>query len=463
MTALVKTKTLQLDNYRDGYGFDVLMGRANYKCIRYSGWCNACPYVGKTGSMRNCPDYHDCHYVLAREQVKASPRRSINSAYFLAAPWAREEPGQVLVCDEADELPDLVCDHAGVEVSERQRREWELPAFPRVRSARSNVGQPFLEMTGWLEKARDVLRREWQALGKRSDARRLAQCERLGIEIGRAYNAMAWSDEGWHLQSGNGKLVAKPLTARHHFPGWFGAAQTVVLMSATIGGDGSTLAQGLGIGDGYAFQSVPNRWPAEDRPVWIPADAPRIGGKAKLADYEHQADLAARAILDCPPDWSGLVLCTSKAETKRVADRLARRGLQDRVWVTPEKHGGRWAGTETHAALWEERRQRVPGSLCVSWNFWRGYDGLDERIVLAMKTPFAPRGEPGSYQAEKVRADGAMYHWRAANRLAQGCGRTRRGRDEDYGEGTGLVGVLDQNFRMVKKHLPRDFLEAVVQ
>jgi Rad3-related DNA helicase len=158
-----------------------------------------------------------------------------------------------------------------------------------------------------------------------------------------------------------------------------------------------------------------------------------------------------------------LVLCTSKAETKRVADRLARRGLQNRVWVTPEKHGGRWAGTETHAALWEERRQQVPGSLCISWNFWRGYDGLDERIVLAMKTPFSPRGEPGSYQAERVRADGAMYHWRAANRLAQGCGRTRRGREEDYGAENGLVGVLDQNFRMVKKHLPQDFLEAIVQ
>jgi Rad3-related DNA helicase len=233
-------------------------------------------------------------------------------------------------------------------------------------------------------------------------------------------------------------------------------------MSATIGGDGSTLAEALGLGE-FAFRNVPHRWPPEDRPIWIPEDAPRLGGKAKPADYEHQADLLAKGLRTCPPEWSGLILTTSKAEARRVAGRLAERGFGDRVWVTPEKHRGRWAGTQLHTQLWGEEKRKRDGALCVTWNFWRGFDGLDEKIVAVMKAPFAPRGEPGSYQAEKVRAEGAMYHWRTANKLAQGVGRTRRGRDEDYGPGSGFVAVLDGNYRMVKKHLPVDFAEAVRQ
>lgn len=459
VTALVKTKALQEDNYGLGYGFDVLEGSGNYKCVKQPGtWCNACQYVGKGNGMRDCRDYEVCEYVIARETAKHSVRRCLNYAYYLSAEWPRAEPSQVLVCDEADELPDLVVEHAGVEVGEKARREWDLPPFPLVRSARSMIGDPINQALGWLETSRAILRRTW----KISDGEKKRRCERLGMEVGRAYNALWFNAEEWYLKSKPGKFEAKPLTAKHHFPAWFSGSETVLLMSATIGGDGSTLAEALGLGE-FAFRSVPHRWPPEDRPIWIPENAPKLGGKAKPADYEHQADLLAEGLRSCPSEWSGLILTTSKAEAKRVAGRLASRGFEDRVWLTPEKHQGRWAGTQTHLQLWNEEKQKRQGALCVSWNFWRGFDGLDEKIVVAMKAPFAPRGEPGSYQAERVRAEGKLYQWRTANRLAQGCGRTRRGRDEDYGVGSGLVAVLDSNYRMIKKHLPNDFMEAVVQ
>ena len=68
------------------------------------------------------------------------------------------------------------------------------------------------------------------------------------------------------------------------------------------------------------------------------------------------------------------------------------------------------------------------------------------------------------YERERMQFDGKMYYWRTANRLAQGLGRTRRGRREDYDiDGcNGVVGIFDGNWKRVRKYLPEDVLEAVV-
>ena len=150
-------------------------------------------------------------------------------------------------------------------------------------------------------------------------------------------------------------------------------------------------------------------------------------------------------------------MVTRKTEAHLVAERLARLDLQDRVWVPPAGKG-----TDEMLRLWRDRKARVPGSIIVHWDFWRGYDGLDEKILLIFKCPFPSLGS--EYERERMHFDGKMYYWRTANRLAQGLGRTRRGRPEDYDVGVcnGVVGIFDGNWKRVRKYLPEDVLEAVV-
>jgi len=472
ITALVKTKQLQDVNYGGIYGFDVLKGRANYRCAKpgrehlSAGECDH----ADTG-MHRCPSSPACPYLVQKAVVRASPKASLNYSYWLAARWPRQDPPRVLVLDEADELPDIVTDHAGTTITEKQRLDWSLPDFPRVSGTVSLLAHenPMDKVFEWLEKSRIVLREHYKKLlasdNQVARARR-RQCESLGMSVGNALDALRMSEEGWYVRSGPAALhgkpgfIAKPLTARFHFPRWFNLSETVLLMSATIGNP-DPLAGELGV-NFSAFRSVPSQWAPDMRQVLIPEEVPKLGKKAGESAYELQADLARDIIGDCPGDWAGIALVTSKFEAQNVANRLASRGFEDRVWLLPERDGRHFLGTGEQTALWQARKARVPNSIMVSWNHWRGYDGLDERLLLVFKTPFPRIGAPGSYENEQMRAGGAMYHWRTANMLAQGCGRTRRGREQDYGPENGLVAVLDGNWTRVRKHLSEDFLSAIV-
>jgi Rad3-related DNA helicase len=185
--------------------------------------------------------------------------------------------------------------------------------------------------------------------------------------------------------------------------------------------------------------------------------------KSKNKDYQRQADEIAGAILGCPDDWCGIVHVTRKAEAGLLADRLARRGLQDRVWVPPTEQGGKWLGTQDQVLAWEQRKAEVPNSIMVSWQFWQGFDGLSERICIVAKTPFPSL--QSEYEKQRMQYSHRFYNQRTAWALIQALGRTRRGREQDYDteeEMRGYVAIGDGNWTRVKRYLSEDFLEAMV-
>jgi len=94
---------------------------------------------------------------------------------------------------------------------------------------------------------------------------------------------------------------------------------------------------------------------------------------------------------------------------------------------------------------------------------WMGFDGLAERIVIAAKAPFGDVGD--EYEKQRSNYDRRMYLQRAAWKLEQGLGRTRRGRPGDYdveGEKRGLVAIADASYRGFKNYLSESLKEALV-
>ena len=81
----------------------------------------------------------------------------------------------------------------------------------------------------------------------------------------------------------------------------------------------------------------------------------------RAAALAAQADEIAKAIKDCPGNWSGIIHTSSTAEAPRLAERLARRGLQDRVWVAPKG-----LSTEQMADAWHDRARKKPGSINIA-------------------------------------------------------------------------------------------------
>ena len=70
-----------------------------------------------------------------------------------------------------------------------------------------------------------------------------------------------------------------------------------------------------------------------------------------------------------------------------------------------------------------------------------------------------------AFDLQPVRTDVFGFPDMPAQQLQQGCGRTRRGREQDYdlnGERRGLVVVADENWHRVRKYLDDDFRESMV-
>jgi len=476
---LVKTKFLQ-EQYEQEYGGDVLYGRQNYPCFHpdthRGATCGECLFLEE--GMHKCP--HQCAYLTAKAKAASSPFAILNYAYWMTSRRFREKHApQVLVLDEAHSVPDEITSFCGCTITDKHRTDWQLPAFPRITEGGKGMfvntdHNPVADAMGWLEAARTklgehYLRLKGEAKGdtdaSRKARKRLTRCERLGRKLRTTLDALRSSPSDWFIRSGKNALrfgkdkrpgiVAKPLTARHHFKDYFLDGYTTLMMSATIG-NAHTFALECGITK-YDAKVVPHRFTPQMRPVYA-LDVPGMGRKATNADFEHQADAIAQAVRSVDPAWSGLVLVSRKREARLLADRLARRGLQDRVFVPPG-WGSETTATNKQLQAWENRKRQVPNSLCITWAFWQGFDGRDERICIVAKAPFPFIGS--AFERARMKYSGKMFLQRTAWMLEQGLGRTRRGRDEDYGPGSGLVCIADRNWRRVRKYLSRSTMEAI--
>lgn len=479
-TSLCRTKALQRENYGHLYGFDVLFGRRNYPCIHKDAHDGAtageCLFSER--GMHKCPDASECSYLAQKALVKTSKCRSLNYFYWLAAYWPRLLTTDYLVLDEAHELPALVTDWAGTYVAEYRRREWKLPEFPTIRDASGlihkpkNHVHPYRAAVDWFADAYQELASQYKWLSQRVKTKkhrdRARQCESFGFKIAATLQALRDSPLDWFIKAGptighdkTGRpcpaIVVKPLTARHHFPAWFSQYPVLVLMSATIGNFGA-LAEELGLPEEYEARDVPSIWPPKSRPVYTFTNAPALGHKSPPEDYSLQADIISKAVLGCPKEWSGIIHVTRKTEATLLADRLARRGLQDRIVAMPQ------LPTDQQMIWWQNYKLKVPNAITVSWAWTEGVDLGEERICISAKANFPFLGS--DFERARMRRSGKMFLQRTAWGLEQSLGRTRRGRPQDYdldGEHRGFVAIVDENWRRVKKYLSTTLLEAIVE
>jgi len=464
--ALCRTKFLQRDNYEHGYGFVPLYGRSNYRCQHpKADMEQTADQCFHRTDMRQCSVYNFCEYVRARDAAKGANYAVLNYALWM---YQREKWGGLgaMVLDEAHQLSDLTIEYAGLRVSEKMRREFNLPPFEMLlpgSAFRAGSNQTAEERTdAWIAEALKLVKARFERLKNtartRDELQEVAELERLSVKLTMTHEALAMSKEGWYVRSLPSQFLhCVPLTARYHFGRMFLGADNVLVMSATIG-DPATFAKELGIAR-YESRTVPSPFPAVMRQV-LDLKAPRIGQSSEPKDYAEQARLIYEAIKrEADPSWCGLILTTRKQEAHDLAARLARLGLGDRIWSTTT------TGTENIVTAWEERKARIPGSIFVTHALWEGFDGLDEKILIVTKVPYANIGD--EYEKARMMYDGTFFLQRAAWQLEQGLGRTRRGRPEDYDmpgkPRAGLVAIADGNYTRIKKYLSRATLEAITE
>lgn len=474
--SLVRTKVLQQENYEKGYDFRPLYGRSSYPCIHEDApagmKADKCLFAEK--GMVNCDYHHSCPYVNARDAAKQAKRSVLNYAYWFHAYFKWPKP-DVLVCDEGHQLSDEVLNWAGTTVSEETRQKWGLPLFPIIRGGQGSMLIDAPNATdrahSWLNDSLHKVVSLYEALsedaeydGKARDKAR--ELELFGNKLKATLEALTRMPEDWYIKSGPGvhgnkaAFVARPLTAKHHFKRYFTNSDwKLFIMSATIG-NVDVFAEELGL-DNYIHHCVPSMYKAEQRPV-LALDTPSMGAKCSDKDKEKQADEIAKAIKECSPEWAGIIHVNAIKEAPELAKRLAKRGLEDRVWVGPSN-----LGTNQSVLAWHNQCRRNPGSINITWSMWEGYDpapDLNIKMSIVAKVAFPYLGD--DYEVVRSNYNRQMYYQRAAWKVEQGCGRSRRGRIADYDTSTekhGLVAIADSSYRMIKKYFSKDFQESIVK
>lgn len=469
--AIVRTKFLQ-DQYGSDYKWNVVKGKSNYPCIHYDNPKDStaeqclCP-----NDMDSCEFANECPYLLAKFTALMSKKVNCNYQLWLTSRYLRDWKPHFTILDECHDLPKIVLEFVGCEVTQSDKQTYELPDFPKIESDRGSlltiIDHPS-DALSWLHGCMDSLddlRFKVSTSGRHDKKEFLDRIDKFSMKLCATIAGLDRQKFDWYIRSGPEALrdgcpgfIAKPLTARHHFSHLFNTKNDLMLMSATIGNMGVFAAE-LGI-DEYHSMSVESNWKPEVRPVHV-LDAPKMGVSAVAKNpkaFDHQAEVISKFIKQYPDDWHGLILVTRRSEAQELTTRLCRNGLSYRIWPFPLK------STDEQLASWEVQKRRHKGQIGISWSTWEGFNGLDERILVIAKVPFGSLGAEGSYDRERMYYDPKFYRLEASLKLEQGCGRIRRGRPEDYDLSgvTKAVAIADGDLPQVKKYLSKAFTESLV-
>jgi Rad3-related DNA helicase len=172
--------------------------------------------------------------------------------------------------------------------------------------------------------------------------------------------------------------------------------------------------------------------------------------------FNMQADAISELLRDYP-DELGLIHTTSKWKAKNLARNLGTRGLQDRIWLTPEE------GTDKQMLAWHRAKSRNPNLITIAWSWWEGVDLGEVRVNVVSQIPWAYLGS--AYEMAKMKYDRAGFDQDAARTVEQGAGRNRRGESEHYftnGSRGNVVVLADGNWQRLEKFYSESFKESVI-
>mgnify|MGYP003334318265 CR=1 FL=1 len=231
----------------------------------------------------------------------------------------------------------------------------------------------------------------------------------------------------------------------------FRLGKKVLMLSATIL-DVDVMARSLGIDRSeLAAYRMKNRFPVENRPIYVRPVAKMTGGKDKMQEWMPKLIAGVEKILDQYPEQRGIIhthnnaimeALTSKIKPKYFARLITQREFPDKKELL-----------SVHA--------KRHNSVIVAPAMHEGINLVDDlsRFQIICKVPYANFYE-NKQLARRVEVDPQYYQWMTAIKLVQSYGRSIRS-TTDYAD----TYIIDEAFvrfaREAKKMLPAWFIEAL--
>ena len=422
-----------------------------------------------------CGDFEACPLMKARQKAQVADIVVSNHSLLLAdAALKSGEYGEILpafdayVIDEAHSLPELACQHFGIQLSKLTLIQWlndmqalldELGDELALKKEIVAVGRDLLD--AWQKPDLEAVSEVWKQLFNLAESRRergeeLARmadrAQQIAVEIAMvrkpAEGFVGWSDgDRDNLRYVVAPVETGPVLKQHL---WERSA-AFVLLSATLRVSDSFdyTKQRLG------FEEAEERYHASpfdygsQAMIYLPRNLPDPRSDQGLAAVTDEMETLIRA-----SHGRAFVLFTSWQALNQIGPELARR-LPWNVLIQGES-GSRDAILETF-------RSDTHSVLCGTRSFWEGVDvpGESLSLVIIDKMPFAPFNDPLlRARIERCEASGGngfadIQLPEAIATLRQGAGRLIRSIDD-----RGVMALLDSRLyvkgygREVARNLP---------
>lgn len=426
-------------------------------------------------SGSKCPEFNHCPLMKARQKAQEADIVITNHALLLAdAALKSGDFGEILpqfeayVLDEAHSLPDLACQHFGIQLTRMKLIQWlnDMQAVLDALGDEAELKKDILEagrllLDAWPNSDIKVLQAAWKPLVDMAVSRidRSEELAKLGERaeliaqdmsaVEKPYEGfVAWVDgEGEYKRHVVAPVETGPVLNEHL---WERPA-SFVLLSATLRVSGSfdyaRNRLGLDSAD-ETFHPSPFDYQTQAM-TYLPRhliDTRSERGQESLLDEIETLVRASRG--------RAFVLFTSYSMLNRIAPELEDRIPYD--VLIQGKSGSR-------DAILEQFREDTSSVLCGTRSFWEGVDvpGESLSLVIIDKMPFAPPNDPLLQARIKSCEESGGNGFKdiqlpeAIAVLRQGVGRLIRNNED-----RGVMAILDsriyQKFygREVVKNLP---------
>ena len=422
-----------------------------------------------------CGDFDRCPLMKARQRAQAADIVVTNHSLLLSdAVLKAGEFGELLpdfdayVLDEAHALPDLACQHFGVQLTRMKFIQWlndmqaqldEMGDEPALKKDITAQGKTVLD--AYLQPELEVLQQAWDDMHKLASSRserseemarladRAAQIAKdIDMVLKPEAGFVGWSDgEGEHLKYTVAPVETGPVLQSHL---WDRAA-AFVLMSATlrVSGHFDYTRNRLGLEDAEeVFHPSPFDY-GRQAMIYLPRNMP-----TPFSDTGVEALIDEMETLIRASGGRAFVLFTSWMMLKRAGPELAQR-LPWNVLIQGE--------SGSRDAILDAFRSDTHSVLCGTRSFWEGVDVPGEALSLVIidKMPFTPPNDPLLKARIQTCEEKGGHGFRdiqlpeAIAALRQGAGRLIRSMDD-----RGVMALLDSRLyvkaygREVVRNLP---------
>ena len=488
---LTSTKQLQ-SQYSADFGFPAVTGKSNFTCLvptprgKYppcsKGRCEAdwtlseCPHFltfeeydvhargacGRKSKCRTLKDGRLCPYYEQKWDAFREPVVVANYPFLLSELSYTDDVQRrkLLVCDEAHDLERQMVGFASYSLRRStlgtySTDEGSVPAIPDMGLEDAGAwSRPLDDAKQTLECFINTNQKDGEMQDK------VASCRDALDSLKGFADVLGADPSNWVVNGVRKSLTAEgestveevvfqPLGVSDYTSRLFDAADTVLLMSATVFSK-DVFCRTLGIPeDDATFVSVEgSAFPAQNRPI-------HALNAAKLSRTTMDSSMGAIAkavdeVMSRHAGEKGIIHTTSYQQARYIMEHVS------------EYNRARLSSTEnvsSRSALLQAHGDRDE-SVLISPSLYQGVDLKDDlsRFQILVKVPFPDLSERRT--RVKLERDLGWYDWQTALRLVQTYGRSVRS-ETDHA----VTYVLDSNFtRFVETHrelFPGYFLEAL--